>query len=114
MSLKHIIGGIALGVAMFVGSAAAEAPKKAPPAEKPAEKPKGPAKAKVAVVDINSASQKELEAIPEIGTEHCHHIIMGRPYDTTEQLVTKNVLPKATYEKIKDRVVANKDTKPKK
>jgi len=82
------------------------AEEKAPPAKKPA-----PAK-KVALVDINSATQKQLEAIPGIGKEHCHHIMMGRPYETTEELVTREILPKETYEKVKNRLVA-KVEKPK-
>ena len=103
MSIKQIMGGLILGAAMM-GTAAADA-KKDKPAEKPAEK--APAKTeKVALVDINSASQEELEALPGIGKEHCHHIIMGRPYAKKEDLVSKNVIPQDAYDKIKDRVVA--------
>jgi competence protein ComEA len=97
----------------LVGGAALADTKAEKPAEKPAQK--APAKApKVALVDINSATQEELEAIPEIGTENCHHIIMGRPYAKKEELVTKNILPKETYDKVKDKIVAKAEAKPKK
>ena len=100
--MKHVIRGFVLCALVF-GTAVADDAK--PPAKK------APAK-KVALVDINSATQKQLEAIPGIGKEHCHHIIMGRPYETTEELVTREILPKETYEKVKNRIVA-KAEKPK-
>ena len=120
MSLKHIAA-LILGVSLVGGAAVADT-KTEKPAEKPAQKApdkttdKAPDKApaKVALVDINSATQAELEAIPEIGTEYCHHIIMGRPYAKKEDLVTKNVLPKETYDKVKGKIVAKAETKPKK
>jgi DNA uptake protein ComE-like DNA-binding protein len=82
--------------------------------DKAPAKPKAPAKTakKVALVDINTASQQQLEAIPEIGKEHCHHIIMGRPYESTEDLVSKSVLPKETYDKVKHRITVAKVEKP--
>jgi competence protein ComEA len=80
-------------------------------AKAPAKKP-APAK-KVALVDINSATQQQLEAIPGIGKEHCHHIIMGRPYETTEELVSREILPRETYDKVKTKIVAKAAPKPK-
>jgi DNA uptake protein ComE-like DNA-binding protein len=96
--VKKIICGFTFGALLF-GTAMAE--------DKAPAKPKAPATAKkVALVDINSASQKQLEALPGVGKEHCHHIIMGRPYENTEELVTREILPKETYEKIKTKIVA--------
>ena len=110
MSLKQIVGGLILGAALVGGTALADDKKMDKPAEKaPAEK----APAKVALVDINSASQEELEALPGVGTDYCHHIIMGRPYGKKEELVTKNILPKETYAKIKTMIVAKAEAKPK-
>ena len=102
--MKNLIRGCLVTALLFGTAAIADDAKPAP--KKPA-----PAK-KVAMVDINSATQKQLEAIPGIGKEHCHHIIMGRPYETTEELVTREILPKETYEKVKGRLVA-KAEKPK-
>ena len=98
--MKQIIRALVLGSMLFGTAAIAEDAKAPPPAKKPA-----PAK-KVALVDINSATQQQLEAIPGIGKEHCHHIIMGRPYETTDELVTREILPQETYDKVKTKIVA--------
>jgi DNA uptake protein ComE-like DNA-binding protein len=95
MSVKQIAFVLALGL----GAASADPPK--------TEKPAAPAK-KVAMVDINSASQEQLEALPGIGTEYCHHIIYGRPYVKTEELVSKGILPQEAYDRIKGLIVAKK------
>lgn len=101
--MKQIICGFVLG-AMLFGTAMAE--------DKAPAKPKAPAKTKVvkkvALVDLNTATQQQLEAIPEIGKAHCHHIIMGRPYENPEELVTREIIDKATYEKVKTKVTVAK------
>lgn len=57
-------------------------------------------------VDINSASEKELKELPGIGDAYAEKIIKNRPYKGKDELVQKKVLPKATYDKIKDEIVA--------
>ena len=66
---------------------------------------KAPA-AKMAPVDINSASAAELKAVKGIGDADAKKIVENRPYKSTDELVQKKVLPKATYDKIKDHVIA--------
>jgi competence protein ComEA len=58
------------------------------------------------MVDINSATKDELNALPGIGDAYSQKIIDGRPYANKAQLVTKKVLPKATYDGIKTEIVA--------
>jgi|GEM_PF-1275381 len=68
----------------------------------------GSAMKSVGMLDINSASLKELEALPGIGDAYSEKIVKGRPYARKDELVSKGILPESTYEKIKNRVVARK------
>jgi len=54
--------------------------------------------------NINTASLKELDSLPGIGLVYGNDIIEQRPYSNIEELLTKDVIPKKTYEKIKDRI----------
>ena len=58
-------------------------------------------------VDLNSASKKDLAALPGIGPDYAQTIIDARPFSSKEDLLKKKVIPQATYEKIQDRVTAN-------
>jgi competence protein ComEA len=51
------------------------------------------------------------EAIAGIGDAYSKKIIAGRPYAKKDQLLSKKVLPKATYDKIKDKIVAKQAKK---
>jgi DNA uptake protein ComE-like DNA-binding protein len=62
--------------------------------------------AKSSLIDINSASREELEALPGIGKAYSQKIIDGRPYANKRQLVTKKLIPQATYDKISDKIIA--------
>lgn len=57
-----------------------------------------------ALVNINSASLNQLDALPGIGQVYGQNIIEHRPYSTVEELLSKGVLKKSVYEKIKDLV----------
>ena len=57
------------------------------------------------LVDINTATAAELQALPGISDGDSAKIIHGRPYADTNQLVSRHVVSEATYDKIKDHVV---------
>ena len=87
------------------GVAAQPATKDAPKAGAKADAKKADAK-KHEPVDLNSATAEQLQEVPGIGEAYSKKIIENRPYARKDELVKKKVVPQATYDKIKDHVIA--------
>lgn len=60
----------------------------------------------VALIDINHASAAELRTLPGIGEAYSLAIIKHRPYKNKTQLRSGGVIPLATYNKIRDKIIA--------
>ena len=66
---------------------------------------------KPALLDINTAPASELETLPGIGEAYSKKIVENRPYKRKDELVKKKIVPQATYDKIKDQIIAKQGPK---
>ena len=71
----------------------------------PAESKMAPM-AKSDLLDINTATADQLDALPGIGKAYSAAIIKGRPYKGKDELVQKGIVPQKTYDGIKDKIIA--------
>lgn len=86
---------------MIAGTAGAQRRTKA---AAPAAVPDDPS-----ALDINSAPSEKLMTLPGIDLALAKKIIAQRPYRTKNDLVTKKVLPQATYDGISRRITVKQE-----
>ena len=111
MRLKRFISSLALATALLAFAVPNYAQTQ-PAAKKPDTAAKS-APAAGPLLDINTATKDQLDALPGIGDAYAQKIIAGRPYRAKNELVQKKIIPDATYTKIKDLIIAKQPAKTK-
>lgn len=57
-------------------------------------------------VNINSASEEQLRALPGITPAEARRIVRHRPYNSPQELVSKDILTQAQFDRISSRISA--------
>ena len=60
------------------------------------------------LLDINTATEAQLKALPGMGDAYAQRIIAGRPFTAKNQLLQRGILPQPAYEKIKLLIIAHR------
>jgi DNA uptake protein ComE-like DNA-binding protein len=97
---------IALSAALLLAFSLATAPDAFAQVKKDPAAAAAKEDAKRAMLDINTASADELRVLPGIGEAYAKKIIANRPYQRKDQLVSRKIIPDATYKGIKEQIIA--------
>jgi hypothetical protein len=107
--VKPLVGIVAVVIGLLATSVAAHTSKPMPSSSAPSGGAPGaqkPAEPKPDLLDLNTATREQLEALPAVGTACAQKIIDGRPCKAKNDLASKKIVPQATYDKIKDKAIA--------
>ena len=107
--MKRLTALAAAALIALVGTAAAQE-KKAPapaPAKKEAAAPAAAEKKAPDLMDINTATEKELSTLKGVGDARAKAIVKGRPYKGKNELLDKKIVPENVYNDIKDLIIAH-------
>jgi competence protein ComEA len=94
----------AMAVIVFGGAIAANPMANAPLTEQTGKGQRSEAAADL--IDINHANAAKLKALPGIGDAYAAAIVKNRPYKNKTQLLSKGIIPQATYSRIRDKIIA--------
>src|SRR5450631_2102012 len=59
-------------------------------------------------LDLNDAPKKDLLDLPGVSSDRADRIIAARPYGSTDDLVSRRILPQSEYDRIKDHIAVGK------
>lgn len=108
MNLIRLFATGLLAVGLLTAAPQATATKKAPAkpaaAAEPAKKPAATAPAEL--IDINSASETQLQTLPGVGDAISKKIVAGRPYKGKDDLLRLKIVNAKTYANIKNSIIA--------
>jgi DNA uptake protein ComE-like DNA-binding protein len=99
-----VVGGLVSAAAAYAQAPAPEV--KGGPAAKPVALDKATPAARADLMDVNSATEDQLKTLPGIDVVYAGKIIAGRPYKNKTELLTRKIVPQATYRKIRYKIIA--------